>query len=227
MTDTLRSLFRELRFRTPLRRFSPSFHSYDYQFTPAQLAFFVHCVEQTSSVSGPILEIGCALGKTTLFLEQHLRATSDPRRYYCIDTFSGFVDDDISFEAAHRGKSRDLLDGFRVNRKEWFDLNLRDNDIDRVTTYQADIKKFDVAAVAPHFSFALLDVDLYQPIKAGLEKLVPLMAPGAILVVDDVAPNNTFDGAYQAYTEFVRETGRSPEIVHGKLGVIRAPQGDR
>jgi hypothetical protein len=39
-------------------------------------------------------------------------------------------------------------------------------------------------------------------------------------VVDDCAPDNTFDGALQAYEEFLAKTKFRSEIVCGKLGVI-------
>lgn len=217
----LQDLIRDLRFKTPLRKLSPAFHSYDYMFSPAQLAFLVRCLDETRDVSGVVLEVGCALGKTTLYLDRHLSDVGDDRRYVCVDTFSGFVADDVEVEVQKRNKARELLDGFRVNKKEWFDQNLADNGVLRVSTYESDIKRFDLAAHAPAISFCLLDVDLYQPIQVGLDKIVPLVAPGGIVVVDDVKPNSTFDGAYQAYVEYVERHGLPKEIVHGKLGVIR------
>lgn len=221
MKGPILNLLRELRFRTPLRRFSPSFHAYDYMFSPAQLAFLVSCLDDTRKVDGPIVEVGCALGKTTVYLDRHLTDVGDERRYLCVDTFSGFVPDDVEFEASKRNKTRSLLDGFSVNQKSWFDLNLADNHITRVSTFESDIKRFDLSSHAPRISFCLLDVDLYQPIKVGLEKIVPLLGKGGIVVVDDVKPNNTFDGAYQAYVEYVETHQLPEEIVHGKLGVIR------
>lgn len=222
-TPNFRTILRDLRFKTPLRKLSPAFHSYGYMFTPAQLAFLVGCLDETRDVPGVVLEVGCALGKTTLYLDYHMTDTKDARRYVCVDTFSGFVPDDVEVEVGKRNKARELLDGFRVNKKEWFDQNLADNGVTRVTTFESDIKRFDLAAYAPKISFCLLDVDLYQPIQVGLEMIMPLVAPGGIVVVDDCKPNNTFDGALQAYVEYVEKHGLPKEIAHGKLGVIRAP----
>jgi O-methyltransferase len=173
-------------------------------------------------VPGAIVEIGCATGRTTVFLNRHLDELRTTRPYVCVDTFAGFSDDDVRFETERRGKAPGLFDGFRVNDKEWFDQNLADNGIRRVTSYQGDIKTFDLAAAAPSISMCLLDVDLYQPVRVALAKVMPLLGAGGIIVVDDMIDDSSFDGARQAYREFVAERGVDEEIVSRKLGIVRA-----
>ena len=223
MVRGLPHALRTLALRTPLRRFSNAFHRYEYMFTPAQLAFLLRCLDETEAVPGVVVEIGCATGRTTVFLNKHLDELRSARRYVCVDTFSGFADDDVTFETSRRGKSAAALEGFRVNDKEWFDRNLKDNGIDRVKSYASDIKTFDLASAAPKISMCLLDVDLYQPIKVGLAKVLPLVSPGGLVVVDDMIENTTFDGARKAYRDFTTESGRPEEIVLSKLGVVRVP----
>jgi O-methyltransferase len=220
----IRDFLRDLQFRTPIRRFSSAFHKYDYMFSPSQLGFLVRCLDETESLGGSIVEVGCATGQTTVYLNRHLDEIASSRPYLCIDTFAGFTEDDIAHELHHRGKARDKLQGFRINRQEWFDRNLADNGVTRVTSYAADIKQFDLAGVAPKISFCLLDVDLYQPVKVGLERVYPRMVPGGIIVVDDVAENRTFDGAHQAYVEFMRAQRLEPDMRLHKLGVVRLPR---
>jgi hypothetical protein len=53
-----------------------------------------------------------------------------------------------------------------------------------------------------------------------LEKLPAKMAPGGILHIDDCAPAAIFDGALQAYSEFVAKHAVRTAIVCGKLGII-------
>ena len=88
---------------------------------------------------------------------------------------------------------------------------MKDNGIERVKSFASDIKTFDLASAAPKISMCLLDVDLYQPVKVGLAKVLPLLSPGGVVVVDDMIESTTFDGARQAYRDFARETGRSEE----------------
>lgn len=47
------------------------------------------------------------------------------------------------------------------------------------------------------------------------------MSSGGIIVVDDCKPAELWDGALQAYEEFVEQKGLSNEIAAGKLGIIR------
>ncbi len=224
MISSVSHRLRALTLRTPLRRLSSAFHRYAYMFTPAQLAFLLRCLEQTEHVPGAVVEIGCASGRTTVFLNKYLDELDSVRRYVCIDTFRGFTTDDVVFETRCRGKATHKLFGFRVNDKEWFDRNLTENGIERVSSFQGDIKTLNLAALVPRVSMCIIDVDLYLPVKIALSKVMPLVSPGGLVVVDDMIDNTTFDGARQAYREFTRESNLPEEIALRKLGVLRAPR---
>jgi len=146
------------------------------------------------------------------------------KAYYAIDTFSGFISDDIEFEVAIRGKARKLFTGFfQANKKKWFDGTMQQNKITRVRSIEADVNEFDLTTIGP-LSFSLLDVDLYRPTKKALRELYEVLTPGGIIVVDDCDSSNIrWDGSDQAYKEFVKEIGQAAQIIHGKLGVIRKP----
>ena len=221
MLASFQKLTREILFHTPLKRYF--FPKYLYNFTPPQLCFLCQCVEETRQVAGSIAEVGCANGLTTIFLNKYMTCQNIEKAYYTIDTFSGFVVDDIQYEVTNRGKSEKLFKRFQVNKKKWFDGTMRSNDISRVRSFEADINKFDVAALGP-LSFILLDVDLYRPIKKSLPELYKMLSPGGIMIVDDCDPLHIrWDGSDQAYKEFMKELGQPGQVVHGKLGVIRKP----
>ena len=46
--------------------------------------------------------------------------------FYCIDTFSSFVEEDIKYEVENRGKSRNELIGFSYNSFEVWKKNFKD-----------------------------------------------------------------------------------------------------
>ena len=52
-----------------------------------------------------------------------------------------------------------------------------------------------------------------------------MLSPGGMIVVDDCVPNNMFDGALQAYTEFLAEIGVTPCFKLDKLGILQKPAG--
>src|SRR5882762_5168535 len=160
---------------------------YPYMFEPGQLAFFVECLDRTKNVPGCILEVGCMRGRTTVFLNRHLDFLASSKPYFAIDTFAGFVEKDVEYEIKQRGQDP-LFDwkGFSNNKKEWFDLAMTANHLERVRGIQADVNEYDFGCIGPEgISFALLDVDLYQPVKAALPTLYQRLSPGGILVVDD------------------------------------------
>jgi predicted O-methyltransferase YrrM len=198
------------------------YYRYQYFFNPEQLAFLTQCITETRDVSGDIVEIGCALGHTTCFLNRHMQCSGIQKPYYCIDTFSGFAANDVAFETNHRGKAPAVeayRNTFSYNNLKWFKYTLKLNGCDNVTCIQTDVKnyKFDRP-----ISFCLLDVDLYQPSRYALESIWPLLSPGGIIVVDDCdPPPHQWDGAYEAYTEFTKERSIAPRFVAHKLGVLK------
>lgn len=204
-------------------RLGPRFlHKYPYFFEPAQLLTMVGAVDGVRDVEGSFLEIGCARGTTTVFLNRHLRDTDQQRRYVCIDTFTGFVERDIEHEIEARGKddfAATFEGSFRVNDPKTFAATMKLNGFDSIEVVPGDIAEVDLTPYAP-VAFCLLDVDLYLPIRDGLAKLAPVMAPGGVIVVDDCAPGGAWDGALQAYDEFVAETGRQADVRARKLGFL-------
>lgn len=194
---------------------------YEFNFTPAQLGFLCECLTKTEPVPGNILEIGCAQGNTTVFLNRHLDTLKSTKSYTCVDTFTGFTERDIAWEVNQRNKESNMFSGFQLGKK-MFDVTLAFNNVKRVTAIQNDILNVNADKFGK-VSFALLDVDLYYPISVFLPKLWEILSPGGIIVVDDCMQNNPYDGACQAYLEFFQSTNLEPDIRFGKLGIIQKP----
>lgn len=221
MPAFLQKMTREALFHTPLRRYF--FPKYLYNFSPLQLCYLCQCIEQTRDVPGAVAEVGCSNGLTTIFLNKYMTGSNIEKPYLAVDTFSGFVAEDLAYEAANRGKQKKQLARFEVNKKKWYDGTMRSNDIARVRSIEADVNKFDLRTLGP-LSFALLNVDLYRPMKKAMPELYETLSPGGIMIVDDCAAEHIrWDGSDQAYKEFMNERGLAVQILHGKLGIIRKP----
>jgi hypothetical protein len=220
LPTNIKDFVRHLAYASPLRRWF--LHRQCYNFQPAQLAFLCECIDRTRHIDFPIVEIGCFQGRTTVFLNMHMNAKHIEKPYIGIDTFSGFTEADIRHETESRGKHASRFTGFRSNRKEWFDWTMEINEIARVRAIAADVNEFDFRNFRG-ISFALIDVDLYRPMKRSLEEVYDLLPSGGIIVADDCAQGQIFDGANQAYHEFVASVGLTPRVVLDKLGVIEKP----
>jgi hypothetical protein len=215
----IRSIIKDLSLKTGI--YNHMFFVYPYMFTPKQLVFLIECVKSVADVPGCFVEAGCAYGATTVFLNKFMLGEGMERDYYAIDTFSGFVDEHAEHEIKSRGKPQRLIRNFTDNKKAWFDRSMTQHGVSRVKTIEIDVTKFDFSAVAP-IAFCLLDVDLYRPIKDVLPKIYRAMSPSGIIIVDDCKAGELWDGALQAYEEFIQQSGLPREIAAEKLGIIRA-----
>ena len=201
----------------PLRRLMD--RPYPYWLTPGELSYLVHAIDATREAGTSILEIGVGRGRTSAFLLEHLRRTGDPRSLVCIDTFSGFTNDSVEFEVTRRAKRRRDLDVFRYGNRAIFERSLRSQGYEQVRVIEADASTLDFGTFAP-IGVVLLDIDLYQPTIACLDRIEPHLAPEAFVLVDDCRPGLAWDGSLQAYHEFMAARGVGPRIVGGKGGVF-------
>ena len=193
---------------------------YPFYVSTGELSLLCGFLQDTRQLRGPIVEIGCAHGWTTIFLNKHMDLIGCDKPYICLDTFAGFTTEDMCFEVDKRGKNGAYLrKRFRDTGKPRFERTMALNSIHRVRAIAGDVKQFDFEGIRD-ISFAFIDVDLYQPVRAALEKVYPLMAPGGILAVHDCTPDGPYDGALQAYKEFTYGRNLPQEITY-RIGLIR------
>lgn len=196
------------------------FVRWQYMFNPKQLCYLCSCIDRTAHLPGPILEVGCSYGDTTVWLNKHMDYCGIEKPYIAIDTFSGFTESDLNYEVEERGKQRDALKVvFALNNKRWFDKRIHYNGIRRVQSIKADASVFDFSLLHD-ISFALIDLDLYLPTRRVLERVYDQVADGGIIVVDDCQLDTLWDGSFQAYREFVSSRKLKSKVLLKKLGII-------
>lgn len=199
------------------------FTVYPYMFSPQQLMFITRAALDQATVAGCFVEVGCAEGATAAFVNRALVDGGHRKRYICIDTFAGFPREQVSYEIDVRGKDRAIADAFTHNDIAWVRKSLALAEVGAVELVKADGAAFDYAGIGP-IAWCLLDVDLYLPIAAALPKIYEVLAPGGVIIIDDCQlEDERWDGALQAYDEFVAARSLPREIVHGKLGIVRKP----
>ena len=192
--------------------------NYPYNLDPLQLSEIIISLEKVKNLDGVICEIGVARGMTTRFICEYLNNTDTKTDYYCLDTFNSFTKEDVNFEIENRKKTHSELLGFSYNNFKKWKKNF--NNYEYIKAIETDVKKFDFKKIKP-IKFALLDVDLYLPTLSALENLKNNMITGGILMVDDVSKNNSWDGADQAFHEFIKKHSLKFELVGKKCGIIK------
>lgn len=210
---------RELAKKIGFRHFGLGKPNYPYGIEPALLARIVQHIERLDDPGANIVEAGVARGMTTRFIVQTLTSLGKPNRLYPVDTFAGFVAEHLEFEQDARNKNASDMHYFEYNDFDVWSGNFRE--FPQVKPMQGDIGTFDFSQVAPVAIF-VLDVDLYVPTKAALANVMPHMAKGGAVYLDDIRDQNIWDGAYQAFVEFTKETGVRHEFVGNESGIIFA-----
>ncbi len=208
-------------YRTPIAR-NALRPRYPYWVTPGTLSQMVQLIDQPSTRSGAVVEVGVARGITSVFLLEHLRTTEDPRPLVMIDTFSGFTKKDVNHEVQRRGvRKRDLSDF------SYGSANAVADSLDRLgyrnyRILEEDCTVTDWSAIGP-IAALLLDVDLYRPTLTVLEGAWPHLLPEGGIVVDDCVTPHWADGSMEAYAEFIKASCLPFTRVGGKAAMVRKP----
>ena len=184
---------------------------YPYNLEPVQLAEIIHGINKAAAGNKivNIYEVGVARGMTTRFICEHIVSNNFFCNFFCIDTFSGFTENDVEYEVNNRGKSYNDFDIFQKNFKEYSFLK----------PLKIDAAKFDFSKTGK-VDFLFLDVDLYKPTRTVLENIKPFLGKNSVVIVDDVLENQWCDGAYDAFMDFVGKNNFKYRIAGNKCGII-------
>lgn len=151
---------------------------------PAELATYLGYLLRRRDVPGDVAEIGCSLGGTAVIASSLLRKYSPEKKYFCFDTFGGFVkeqfDADLGHGTPHAARDRYSANSLRLVRRI-LDLH----GCQDVVLVKGDATKIDEDRFSLAYSVILVDVDLSEPTYGVLTKFYSRLAKGGIILVDD------------------------------------------
>jgi O-methyltransferase len=193
-------------------------HPLRSELQPERLEVLLETLRDLRAVPGAILEVGCFRGGTTVEACRVLRELGVERDYVCVDTFAGFVPDQFE-EDEHLGTSSALEQGFARNPIVLVRRTLRWAGFGHVRLVQGDIATVPDEQLPAKVATCLLDVDLAVPTYEGLKRILPRLAEGGKILVDDCDEGTNWRGARVGYTRFVAEQGLPEKYVAG-FGVV-------
>ena len=177
------------------------------------------------NLPGSVAECGVFKGHFAKYINKFFRG----KKLYLFDTFEGFREQDLSIELGMENESFNNS----VFAKEigiFGDVNL--DFVMDIMPYPDDciIKKgyFPQSAVdvCDQFCFVNLDMDLYQPMLAGLEFFWNKMVSGGVLLLHDYF-QPSLPGVAQAVADFESKSGRQhTKIPIGDFCSIALIKGD-
>lgn len=184
----------------------------------AELRTVLDQLERTLGVEGAVVELGCYIGTTSLFIRRLLDGYKDSREFHVYDSFEGLPEkaSQDSSPAGEQFKAGELSVSKKQFMQEFTKAHLQLPVIHKGWFNQ--LKEEDIPA---SIVFAFLDGDYYESIKDSLRLIEGKLTPGSTIVIDDYA-NEALPGAARATDEWCQKKNLSLQVVHS-LAIIRIP----
>ena len=169
-----------------------------------------------NNTPGDVVEFGCYIGTTSVFLAEKLQKTG--RHLWLYDSFEGLPEktkEDASAAGDHF-KTGELL----ATRKQ-LEQNLRRLDRSFIKIKKGWFSNLTENDIPNHIALAFLDGDYYQSILDPLRVIWSHMASEGIVIVDDY-DNQALPGAAKAVHEWVDVHKLAMRHEHG-LALFKKP----
>lgn len=159
----------------------------------------------TLTIETSVVEFGCYLGTTSLFIRRLLDTYDLEASFHVYDSFAGLpekVSQDTS-PAGEQFKAGELA----ASRKD-FEMQFKKAALKLPRIHKAWFKDLKDEDVPENITFAYLDGDYYESIRDSLRLIQHKLAPNAVIVVDDYA-NEALPGTAKAVDEWLAQRSGS------------------
>jgi hypothetical protein len=156
-------------------------------------------LETTRAVPGAVVEIGCFRGSSSSVMLDYAKRAGIDRKFYFLDTFDGF-----SYEAARTSPDAMWQGTHATEGLEVVQARLEAIGYPGITVRRSNIITDDLPAEITQIAVANVDVDLYEAVVAGLNKVADLIPAGGVIVCEDAGHTPNLIGARLALQEFMR-----------------------
>lgn len=165
---------------------------------------------------GNVVEFGCYVGTTSLFIRRLLDAYDFAGEFHVYDSFAGLPEKTpADFSAAgEQFKASEL----RASRKT-FVQNFKKSGLKLPVIHKGWFSDFSPDDVPGDICFAFLDGDFYESIRDSFDLITPKLAPLAVVVVDDYA-SEALPGAARAVDEWLSAHPGKTKRVQASLAII-------
>ena len=164
--------------------------------------------------SGNVAECGVCMGEFSYYINKYF----PDKQLYLFDTFEGFSERDLSVERSFNNDK--FLDSIFNSGEIFVGANAQVVLARMLHPEKCVLKKGyfpeTAAGLKDRFCFVNLDMDLYQPMLAGLRFFYPRMCPGGVILMHDYF-HPELPGVKQAVRDFEKER---------QTALCKAPIGD-
>ncbi len=165
------------------------------------------------NVLGDVVEFGCFVGTTALFLQRLLAGNKTLHVY---DSFEGLP---VKGQQDESPLGKQFEPGQLHASKADFIKNFKKARLPLPRIHKAWFKELKANQLPDHIAFAFLDGDYYASVMTSLRLIWPRLSPGAVIIVDDYY-NEELPGAAKAVDEWLK-THQAKLQIQSSLAVIR------
>ena len=186
------------------------------QINPLQLKDILQELEGVleRGVEGAVVEFGCYVGTTSLFIRRLLDARGDDRPFHVYDSFAG-LPPKTGPDASPAGEQ--FQAGALAVSKKQFNREFQKAGLRPPTIHKAWFSDLAPEDLPPEIAFAFLDGDFYESIRDSLNLVLPRIRPGSTIIIDDYAREALPGVARAVHEHFPSNRVRT----HHNLGIVQ------
>lgn len=188
------------------------------QVSTEEVAVILRELARTDGIIGDVVEFGCYVGTTSVYLAQHLLQLSH-KTLYVYDSFMGLPPKTLHDESP---AGVQFTVGALAATKKQFVRNFHKAQLPLPHITKAWFNELVPSDIPPCISFAFLDGDYYHSILDPLKLIWSNLSPGAIVVVDDYV-NEALPGAARAVDEWL-ESHTATLRCEASLAILQVPK---
>ena len=181
-----------------------------------ELAALLHELIQAVKNEGAVVEFGCYIGTTSVYIRRILDLLGRNNAFHVYDSFEGLPEkrtEDLSPLGVQFKKGE-----LSVTKKQ-FIREFHKAGLLLPAIHKGWFRDILASDVPENISFAFLDGDYYESVMTPLKLIENKLANGAVIIVDDYA-NQALPGAARAVDEWCKPRGYSVRNIHS-LAIIK------
>ncbi len=151
-------------------------------------------------IAGDVVELGCYIGTTTLFMRRLMNELASGKLLYAYDSFEGLPAKQAS-DASGVGEQFQRGE-LRVTKKQ-FMREFQKANLQAPITHKAWFKDLQPDQLPQQISFAFLDGDFYESIIDSLRLVWPRLSKGGVITIDDYQ-RGALPGVERAVNDFIQ-----------------------
>jgi O-methyltransferase len=162
---------------------------------------------------GAIVEFGCYVGTTSLFIRRLLDIHKGGREFHVYDSFQGLPPKTAQDQS--RAGDQFQAGELAVSKKQFLQ-QFQKAGLQPPVIHKGWFGELAATDVPDKIAFAFLDGDFYESIRDSLRLVLPRLQPGGTIIIDDYA-REALPGAAKAVRELLPNT---PVRTQHNLGII-------